>query len=154
MQFESIERELHIAATPETVYEVISSPEHVQQWWPDEAQFDATPGATGFVAWGDRSTPGAKVVPLTVVEADPPRRFSFRWAQEDGEPAASGNSNLVTFDLTPSAGGTLLRFTESGFREKGLDDEALAQQYADHARGWDGFLPRLAAYAPGLVSTS
>lgn len=154
MQYESIEREIHIEAPPEVVYDVISSPEHMQEWWPEEAEFEAVPGSTGFVAWGDRSTQEAKVVPLTVMEADPPRRFSFRWVHDEGEAATAANSILVTFDLTPSPGGTLLRFTESGFREKGFEGLALEEQYANHAKGWDSFLPRLARYAAGLVSTS
>ena len=154
MQYESIEREIHVEASPEVVYEVISSPEHVREWWPEEAEFEAAPGATGFVAWGDRSSPDAKVVPLTVMEADPPRRFSFRWVHAEGEAASADNSILVTFDLAPADGGTLLRFTESGFREKGLTGDALAEQYANHARGWDTFLPRLAAYVSRLAAAA
>jgi uncharacterized protein YndB with AHSA1/START domain len=32
MEYGSIERELRIDATPEVVYEVISSPEHLREW--------------------------------------------------------------------------------------------------------------------------
>ena len=38
--------------------------------------------------------------PLTVVEADPPRRFSFRWVTTR-RAGAPDNSLLVTFDLRP-----------------------------------------------------
>ena len=89
---------------------------------------------------------------LTVVEADPPRRFSFRWAYEERQAASPANSLLVTFDLVPSGTGTLLRFAETGFREKGLAADALAKQYAEHVRGWDHFLPQLGSYAGRLVS--
>jgi uncharacterized protein YndB with AHSA1/START domain len=153
MEYGSIEREIHVEAAPEVVYEVISTPEHVRGWWPDEAEFEREPGATGVVSWGDRSTPEAKVVPLTVMEADPPRRFSFSWAYDEGEAATSANSLLVTFELVPSGAGTPLRFTEAGFREKGLEGAVLEEQYSNHARGWDNFLPRLATYAAGLVAT-
>ena len=43
MEYGSIEREIHIDATPEVVYEVISTPEHLREWWPDEAELE--PGA-------------------------------------------------------------------------------------------------------------
>jgi uncharacterized protein YndB with AHSA1/START domain len=150
----SIEREIHIEATPETVYDVISAPEHLREWWPDEARLEPVPGATGVIFFGDSSTPEAKVVPLTVMEADPPRRFSFRWAYEEGEAATSVNSLLVTFELVPSGAGTLLRFTETGFRERGWETAVLEEQYRDHANAWDHFLPRLSTYVQRLVSTA
>jgi uncharacterized protein YndB with AHSA1/START domain len=104
------------------------------------------------VAFGDRSSRDAKVVPLTVVEADPPRRFAFRWVYDDGEGATPANSLLVSFDLFPSGAGTLVRFNETGFREKGLEGAALEEQYRDHVSGWDYFLPRLGSYTAGLVA--
>ena len=148
MEYGSIEREIHVEATPEVVYEVISTPEHLRGWWPDEAELDPVPGGAGVISFGE-----AKVVPLTVMEADPPRRFSFRWAYEHGEAATSANSLLVTFELIPSGAGTLVRFTETGFRERGWETAVLEQQYRDHASGWDHFLPRLVTYVARLVST-
>jgi len=53
---------------------------------------------------------------------------------------------FVTFDLTPSGSGTLLKMTESGFREMGWDVALLEQQYNDHVTGWDFYLPRLVSY--------
>jgi uncharacterized protein YndB with AHSA1/START domain len=140
----SIEREIRVEAVPEVVYEVVSSPEHLREWWPDDADLDATPGTTGTVTF--RREDGTKIVPLTVVEADPPRRFAFRWAYDD-EPPTADNSLLVTFDLLPVDGGTLLRFAETGYDEAGKPDEMLE----DHTSGWAYFLPRLAPYVDRLV---
>jgi uncharacterized protein YndB with AHSA1/START domain len=153
MEYGSIEREIHIKAAPEVVYEVISRPEHMREWWPDEADLVPVPGATGVISFGDRSTPDAKVEQLSVVEADPPRRFSFRWVYDEGETATPANSLLVTFELVRSGTGTLLRFTESGFREKGWEAAVLEATYRDHVTGWDHFLPRLVSYVARLVST-
>jgi uncharacterized protein YndB with AHSA1/START domain len=153
MEYGSIEREIHVEAAPEVIYEVISTPKHLREWWPDEAELEPVPGATGLISFGDSATPEAKVVPLTVVEADPPRRFSFRWVYDDGAVATSTNSLLVTFELVPAGAGTLLRFTETGFREKGWEAAVLEEQYREHVTGWDYFLPRLAMYAAELVST-
>ncbi|KUN89034.1 polyketide cyclase [Streptomyces bungoensis] len=152
MEYGSIEREIHIDATPEVVYEVVSRPEHLREWWPDEAEFEPVPGATGVISFGDRATPGAQVVPLTVIEAEPPRRFSFRWVYDKDAAAAPADSLLVTFELIPSGAGTLLRFTETGFREKGWEAAVLEEQYRQHVTGWDHFLPRLVAYVARVVS--
>lgn len=140
----SIEREIRVEASPEVVYEVITSPEHLREWWPDEAELDAVAGATGTV--GFRQAEGTKVVPLTVVEAEPPRRFAFRWDYE-GDEATPDNSLLVTFELVPVDGGTLLRFAETGYDEAAKSDAVLA----DHTSGWNYFLPRLTPYVEKLA---
>lgn len=147
MEYGTIEREIQIEASPATVFEVITSPEHLKEWWPDDAVIEATPGATGELVFGDRSSPDAKIPKVTVVEAVPPKLFSFRWTHPDDEEAREGNSLLVTFELTPADSGTLLRMTESGFREMGWELAVLEQQYQDHVQGWDHFLPRLVDYA-------
>jgi len=150
MEIGTIEREIHIEATPEVVYQVVSTPEHLKEWWPDDAELDRVPGGTATVTFVRPD--GTHSQALTVVEADPPRRFSFRWVYDEGETA--GSALLVTFDLVPSGSGTLLRFTEEGFREKGWEAAVLEEQYRDHTAGWDYFLPRLVAYADRLESAS
>src|SRR4051794_38706383 len=35
MEFGSIERDVFVEASPEVVFEVVSSPDHIKQWWPD-----------------------------------------------------------------------------------------------------------------------
>jgi uncharacterized protein YndB with AHSA1/START domain len=149
MEFESIEREIYIDAPPEVVFEVVSSPEHVREWWPDDARYEPTPGATGEVVFGDCSG-GRKVAPLTVVDVRPPRLFSFRWIHSADEVATEGNSLLVTFTLTPNGEGTLLKMTETGFREMGWEAAVLEEEYARHITGWGFYLPRLAPYAESL----
>jgi uncharacterized protein YndB with AHSA1/START domain len=146
MEFGTIEREIFVEASPEVVFEVVSSPAHLQQWWPDEAHFEPAPGAKGDIVFGQHDTTPT-VVALTVVDVHPPRRFSFRWTHPADEPAVPGNSLFVTFDLTPTGNGTLLKMTESGFREMGWEVALLEQQYNDHVSGWDHYLPRLVSYA-------
>jgi uncharacterized protein YndB with AHSA1/START domain len=140
----SIEREIRIAAAPAVVYEVVSSPEHLREWWPDDIDLEPVPGATGTV--GFRRDDGDKAEPITVVQAEPPRRFSFRWGYR-GDVATEENSLLVTFELVPDDGGTLLRFAETGYDEAAKPDEMLQ----DHTTGWDYFLPRIAPYADRLA---
>ena len=88
---------------------------------------------------------GGAVAAFTVVDARPPRTFSFRWTHPADEVARSRATLLfVTFDLTPSGPGTLLRMTETGFREMGWgSSRTLGQQYREHVTGWDFYLPRV-----------
>ena len=155
MEYGSIEREIHVEATPDVVYKVISTPEHLKEWWPDEAELDPVAGGAGVITFGASTSPDANVQSLTVVEAEPHRRFSFRWVHDEGEDiTTSTRSLLVTFDLIPSGTGTLLRFSETGFREKGWEAAVLEEQYNEHVSGWDFFLPRLATYVDRLESAS
>jgi uncharacterized protein YndB with AHSA1/START domain len=149
MELGTIEREIYVDATPEIVFEVVSSSEHLKGWWPDDADFASSPGGTGTITFGDCHE-GGSVEQFTVVEAQPPRTFSFRWTHPAGTAATPGNSLLVTFELTASGGGTLLRMTETGFREQGWSQAVLEERYRDHVSGWDHFLLRLAPYVATL----
>lgn len=146
MEFGKLEREIRVDAAPEIVFEVVSRPEHIKMWWSDDAAFESAPGAVGELVWGDR----AEVATITVVDVDPPHRFTFRWISPDGEVATAGNSLQVTFELEPSGDGTILRLTETGWREKGWEAAVLEEAFHDHERGWDVFLPRLRGYAPSV----
>jgi uncharacterized protein YndB with AHSA1/START domain len=150
MEFGSIEREIQVDAAPDVVYDVLTSPEHLREWWPDDAELDPVPGGTGVITFGDAASPDAVVVPMTVIEADRPRRFTFRWAYELGEVASPTNSYLVTFELAPSGTGTVLRLTETGFRERGWEAAVLEERYQANVVGWDHFLPRLVNYVDRL----
>jgi uncharacterized protein YndB with AHSA1/START domain len=149
MEFGTIEREIYVEAAPEVVFEVVSSPDHLRRWWPDDARYEPVAGSTGEIVFGERDGGGA-VVQFAVLDVQPPRSFSFRWTQPAGEPAAEGNSLLVTFDLAPSGAGTLLRMTETGFREMGWEVAVLEEQYREHNTGWDFYLARVAPYVATL----
>ncbi len=148
MELGTIERELYVEATPETVFQVVSDPAHVKQWWSDDARYETVVGSPGEIMFADPD--GGKVETFTVVEMRPPTRFSFRWTHPAGEDPAEGNSLLVTFDLAPQGDGTLVRFRETGFRERGWAEAVLETTYQDHVNGWDHFLPRLVTYAAAL----
>jgi uncharacterized protein YndB with AHSA1/START domain len=154
MEHGTIEREIQVDASPEVVFEVISRPEHLTQWWPDEAEIEPAIGATGHVAFNGATAEDKHVESIMIVDAQPPRRFSFRWVYEEAEVPGPGNSLLVTFDLEPSGSGTRVRMTESGFRERGWEAAVLEESYQDHSRGWDYFIPRLGEYLERLVSSS
>jgi len=148
VEFGKLEREIRIDAVPEIVFDVVSRPEHIKMWWSDDASFEPEPGAVGELVWGDR----AAVEAITLVTVDPPRTFAFHWVAPGGELPGADNSLLVTFDLEPSGDGTILRVTESGWREKGWEAAVLEEAFHDHERGWDVFLPKLQGYALSVVA--
>ncbi len=147
MEFGSIERELHIDASPQVVYEVLTTPEYIRDWWSAETDLEPIVGSTGNVTWTDQGSGQCQSAPFTVVEADPPRTFSFRWTYDEGVVAGPANSLLVTFELTAADEGTTVRFRETGYRERGWEAAVLEAHYNDHRQGWDFYLPRVAEVA-------
>src|SRR5689334_21726323 len=105
MQTGTIEREILVDARPDVVFDVVSSPAHLRHWWPDEAEFDPVPGGEGRIGFGDVARGQGGWARFTVVDAVPPRLFSFRWTHEEGQDAAPGNSFLVVFELEPAGEG-------------------------------------------------
>jgi uncharacterized protein YndB with AHSA1/START domain len=154
MEFGTIQREVHVDASPDVVFAVISTPEHMHEWWGTDAVFEPQPGSTGELAWDGEDAPRVHVSRITVVTVEPPRTFAFRWVYDDDAVTAHDNALLVTFDLEPAGDGTMLRLTETGFREKGWEAAVLEAQYREHEEGWSTFLPRIREYVSRLVSTS
>jgi uncharacterized protein YndB with AHSA1/START domain len=151
MEYGTITKHIHIDASPEVVYEVITSPEHIAQWWSVEADVDPAPGASGVFTWNRKANTPPTTVNVAVVEAVPSERFSFRWAHSDDATATASNSMLVTFVLIPQGDGTLLSLTEEGMREQGWEAAVLEAYYQGHDEGWTRHLADLATYAATLV---
>lgn len=152
MEYGSIEREIRIDAAPEVVFAVVSDPAHVRHWWPDEAEYEPVPGGAGQIVF----TQDAERIPvaLQVVDAVPNRLYSFRWTHPLGDEPGPENSLLVTFELEAAGEGTLLRMTETGFRERGWEAAVLEETYLDHATGWDYHLARIAPYVASYLATT
>jgi len=157
MEFGSIEQSIYIDAAPEVVYDVVSSPEHMARWYVDEAVYETVPGGSGHFVFGG---PDHRVeVPITVVDAVPSTRFSFRWTAPPapellavGTTLTPENSLLVTFSLAPHGAGTLVTVTEAGMRELGWEAAVLESYYNDHSDGWTELLGRLTAYVGRLAA--
>jgi uncharacterized protein YndB with AHSA1/START domain len=134
-----VRRELEIAASPETVWELLVDPVKALRWWGVGAQFDPRPGGEIRV----HVIPGS-VASGEFVEVDPPRRLVYTWGWEEGGGGAGlvpPGSSTVEIELEPSPAGTTLRLTHSG-----LPTEESAVSHGD---GWDHYLGRLAVTAAG-----
>ena len=135
----SVERELTIEASPETVWEFLVDPDKAIAWMGQNASFEPRPGGLfridvipGHTARGE------------FVELDRPRRLVYTWGWEEGEngpnPVPPG-STTIEIVLVPQDDGTRLRFVH-----RDLPD---AEATESHAHGWDHYLERLAVAAVG-----
>lgn len=126
------------------VYDYISKPEHVLEWWGPEGmsvpiqKLDfGTPGP-----WhSTMQAPDGRQFHVSgdVVDVDPPNRVAFTWAwrQEDG---SRGPESHVEIAL--EAVGDATRFT---LTHSGLADEAAR---ASHKDGWNSTLAKLENLIP------
>ena len=144
MAADSVERQILIEASPEVVWRVITEPEQISCWFSDEADVDARAGADGTLTW----TPGGRgahkgtdlVVQIRVIDAEPFRRFAFRWNHPDGVQPDESNSALVEFSLNEEAAGTRLTVLESGIGAVTGDEQDNARYVEEHAQGWQRHL--------------
>jgi uncharacterized protein YndB with AHSA1/START domain len=149
MGADRIEREVKISRSVERVWEVLTDPACVGTWFGTgaPAEIDLRPGGVMVLDHGEHG-----MYPTLIVEVDPPRVLSYRWASAyPGVVANEANSTLVTFTLEPAADGTLLRVVESGFDSLviplGREDSA---GFESHSKGWTGVIAKLGEYAEGL----
>lgn len=128
------ERELRIAARPETVFDLLTEPEAFASWMGEEVVLDPTPGGAFRVLLGRGTISGE----VRVVE--PGRRVAFTWGWEDGVIPLAPGASLVEFTLIPDGEDTILRLEHSGLTPR-------LREF--HDWGWSAFLPRLVAVAEG-----
>jgi uncharacterized protein YndB with AHSA1/START domain len=148
---DSVEREILIEASPEVVWGVITEPEQISRWFSDEADVEGRVGADGVLIWRPGGRGGSDpeigmIVPIRVVDAEPFRRFSFRWNHPEGTGPDENNSALVEFSLVEETGGTRLRVLESGIGAVTQDEEGQARYREDHAQGWERHLGEMLDY--------
>ena len=135
----SIEREIAIAASRETVWEFLVDPDKAILWMGERATFDLRAGG----AWTVDVIPG-HTASGEFVELDPPERLVYTWGWEASggqENRVPPGSSTIEIELVPAGAGTTLRFTHR--------DLPGAEAAASHAHGWDHYLERLAVAAAG-----
>lgn len=133
----SVEREIFIDASPETVWALLTDADEATRWMGRNATFDPSPGG----GYRTEVVPG-QVVVGEFVDIDPPHRLAHTWGWEgDANTTVPVGSTIVTYELLPTAGGTLLRLTH---RDLPSVDSA-----GSHSRGWGHYLERLATVASG-----
>ncbi len=134
----AVEKEILIEAPVEVVWQLVTEPDQIRQWFADEAEIELRVGRKGALAFKGHGS-----YELQVEAVDPPRRFAFRWVRRPGLVLRNDNSLLVELFLEPENGSTRLRVVESGFDAIDWSDEERAKYAEDHANGWQECLGRL-----------
>lgn len=90
----AVRREIVLPEVPEEVWEALTEPDRLEEWFANEVELDLDRGE-GIFRWDDGSERRA-----TIEVVEPGRRFGFRWADEEGA------ETRVDFELVPHEDGT------------------------------------------------
>ena len=135
----------HIGRPCAEVYEAVADPAQLSEYF-------TTGGARGRlepgvdVSWDFHDFPGA--FPVTVVEADPPRRIVIEW---DGSATVDDSGRTTTtFEFEPVDDGarTLVTITESSW----LPTSEGAENAFGNCAGWTGMLLALKAWVEHRIN--
>lgn len=120
---DSIEREMILKADIDKVWDAITNPEKLSQWFGDKATIPLLSENEPITfGWGDDICKGI------IQTVNQPTTFAFRWQSSRLGASAEFQeafSTLVTFTLTAVPTGTHLHMIERGFAN--LPDEIMAQ---------------------------
>ncbi len=94
-----VEREIVFPASPAEVWEALTEPERLEEWFATDVELDPRPGGGGSFRWGNGEERRA-----TVREAEPEERLVLDWEDDGGE---------VVLELEEVEGGTLLHVVET-----------------------------------------
>jgi uncharacterized protein YndB with AHSA1/START domain len=93
-----VEREIVVPEEPGEVWESLTEPERLEEWFATEVELDARPGGEGVFRWGDGDERRA-----VVRELEEPERLVLDW--DDG--------GSVAIELEPVVDGTRVHVVES-----------------------------------------
>jgi uncharacterized protein YndB with AHSA1/START domain len=93
-----VTREIVFPASPDEVWQALTDPDELEQWFANNVEFDPRPGGAGVFRWDDGEERRA-----TVIVADPGERLVIDW-DEEGE---------VEFVVEEVDGGTRLLVRET-----------------------------------------
>jgi uncharacterized protein YndB with AHSA1/START domain len=94
-----VEREIVFPASPAEVWEALTEPERLEEWFATEVELDPRPGGRGSFRWGNGEERHA-----TVREAEAEERLVLDWDDGGGE---------VVLELAEVEDGTLLHVVET-----------------------------------------
>lgn len=99
-----VTREQVLPAAPAEVWEALTDPGRLEEWFANDVELDPEPGGEGVFRWEDGEIRRARVE-----EVEFERRFSFRWSDEE----APHEETHVAFTLEEVPEGTRVTVTES-----------------------------------------
>lgn len=142
-----IEKRIELAAPIERVWRALADHVEFGEWF--RVKIEA-PFIVGEVARGETTYPGYEGMKWQArIEAmEPERLFAFRWCPYAHDPDMDYSKEpqtLVEFRLEPTASGTLLVISESGF-DALPDDPRRIDALRSNTQGWNEQARSMAAY--------
>lgn len=141
-----IEKRIEIQAPVSRVWRALTDYREFGEWF--RVKLDA-PFQPGEVATGQITWPGYEHVTWRAVVQDmePEQYFAFTWHPYSVDPAVDYSKEtptLVEFRLEPTAGGTLLLLTESGFND--IPDARRTEAFVRNEGGWSQQMKNIEEY--------
>lgn len=136
----TITRTLDLAHPQEEVWAALTTLDGITGWFGSHADGEMTPGHDVHMRW-EQYDDGKRTLEIKVV--DPMLVFAFCW-EISSAPEGDPRRTYVEFTLEPTASGTRLTVTESGFAQ--IPDERLEPSYQCNVEGWRSELDDLVAY--------
>ena len=141
-----IEKQIEIAAPVSRVWQALTDSRQFGEWF--LVRMDG-PFVAGQPLGGQITHPGYEHVRMKIVvkAIEPKTLFSFTWHPYAVDPKVdyeSEESTLIEFRLEPTAGGTLLKVTESGFEK--IPAERRAEAFLRNDGGWAQQMKNIQAY--------
>ena len=99
-----VTRELVLPVEPEEVWDALTSPERLEEWFANDVELAVTPGGDGVFRWDS-----GEVRRAVVEDVEVGRRLTLRWWDEE----APGDETLVTISVEPVDTGARVVVTES-----------------------------------------
>jgi len=133
MYEDQIVESVSIDADPERVWQLLTDPEYLPQWWDSLVSVagEVKEGSMLVLDFGEHGRTNAVVETL-----DRPHAFAWRWASDYEQPVEAGTSTLVEFRLEAEGAGTFVQVTESGFAALDGGDEKKQELFEDRSGGW------------------
>lgn len=138
-----VELERVIAAPRAEVWDALTSPARIGEWWWPVVEWPDDPSRTRSLAVGDRFALGDANMPepqrFAVVELEEGVELTLRWQGSDGE---------LAFAISDHPAGTLLRLRQSPTAD--LMAGGALRSAPDFAAGWHSIVDALVGYLAGI----
>ena len=108
-QSEAVEKEVRIAARPDTVFRYFTDPDKMVQWKGRQATLDARPGGTYRVEINEENIARGEYV-----EVVPHTRIVFTWGWEGEGAAVPPGSSRAEVTFEPDGDHTIVRLRHYG----------------------------------------
>lgn len=138
----SIERSIWIAATRERVWQAITDPKQIEQWFSPGTSWESTGFEVGARIYVVDSKTGAEMYTQVIELIDPPHKLVTR-----SQPEPPAKPETTSYILTEENNGTRLTLLYTGY--EGLSDDDRRNRMQQDRMGFGMMLENIKAQAEG-----